>query len=72
MDEFVDEADTVSVNAPTLRDLSLDDTDVLVLGAPQRATTEDQWPPDPMPPAPRGPRPRRAAIFRAITESKLR
>ncbi|MGE5181070.1 MAG: hypothetical protein ACM31C_03365 [Acidobacteriota bacterium] len=71
MDEFVDESDTLSVTDPTLRDMATDDTDVLVIAPPRRVATEVEWPPDPTPPAPTVPRPRRAAIFRAITESKV-
>ena len=56
MDEFLEEDDTVPATVEP----------------PARATTQLEWPPDPDPPAPRGPQPpRRAAIFRAITESKL-
>ncbi len=78
MDEFVDEADTLSVTDPTLRDvttlrdIAIDDTDVLVIAAPRRVATDSEWPPDPAPPAPPAPRPRRARMFPAITESKLR
>ncbi len=79
MDDFVDEADTLSVTDPTLRDVvtlrdvAIDDTDVLVIAPPpRRVATESEWPPDPMPPAPQAPRPRRARMFPAITESKLR
>jgi hypothetical protein len=70
MDQRAERPDTVQ-DAPTLRDVEIDDTDVHVI-APRRATTEVDWPPTPERPAPTGPEPRRAAIFRAITESKLR
>ncbi len=67
MDDFVEEADTLPVDDPTWRDVEIDDTDLLITAAPARAVTDDDPTPRPTP----MPRPRHAAIFRAITESKL-